>query len=87
LLIGLDLLGIAASSGSACTAGSLDASHVLLAIGRTQELARASLRLSLSSFTTDEEVDYVLESLPKVISRLREASTLFAQAEGGVKKV
>ncbi len=77
LLLLLDMNGIAASSGSACTSGSLDPSHVLLAIGLPHEIAHGSLRLTLSEFTTDEEVDYVLEKLPQIVERLREMSPLY----------
>lgn len=81
ILLMLDLNGISASSGSACTSGSLDPSHVLLAMGLTHEVAHGSLRLSLSEFTTEEEIDYVLELLPKVVARLRAMSPLYR--EGG----
>ena len=77
ILLMLDLNGIAASSGSACTSGSLDPSHVLLAMGLPHEVAHGSLRLTLSEFTTDEDVDYVLELLPKIIERLRAMSPLY----------
>jgi cysteine desulfurase len=84
LLLSLDLAGIAASSGSACTSGSLDPSHVLLAIGLSHEIAHGSLRLSLGAFNTDEDVDYVLEQLPIITDRLRAMSPLFQQTKGGV---
>ena len=77
LLLRLDLAGVAASSGSACTSGSLDPSHVLLAIGLPHEIAHGSLRLSLSDNTTQEEVDYVLSVLPGIISQLRDMSPLY----------
>ncbi|MDL2234726.1 cysteine desulfurase NifS [Christensenellaceae bacterium OttesenSCG-928-L17] len=77
LLLMLDMNGIAGSSGSACTSGSLDPSHVLLAIGLPHETAHGSLRLSLSELNTKEEVDYVLDVLPKVVQRLREMSPLY----------
>ena len=73
----LDINGIAASSGSACTSGSLDPSHVLLAMGLPHEIAHGSLRLSISDMTTDEEVDYVLDVLVKIVGRLREMSPLY----------
>ena len=79
LLLRLDLAGIAGSSGSACTSGSLDPSHVLLAIGLPHEIAHGSLRLSLGTETTDEEVDYVLEKLPEIVSILRAMSPLNAE--------
>ena len=81
LLLALDLEGIAASSGSACTSGSLDPSHVLLAMGLTHEIAHGSLRLSLGDFNTDADVDHVLEVLPKIVSRLRAMSPLFDDAK------
>ena len=77
LLLRLDLAGVAASSGSACTSGSLDPSHVLLAIGLPHEIAHGSLRLSLSDTTTQEEVDYVLSVLPGIIDYLRDMSPLY----------
>ena len=79
LLLRLDLAGIAGSSGSACTSGSLAPSHVLLAIGLPHEIAHGSLRLSLGTETTDEEVDYVLEKLPEIVSILRAMSPLNAE--------
>ena len=78
LLLRLDLAGIAASSGSACTSGSLDPSHVLLAIGLPHEIAHGSLRLSLSDATTREEVDEVLRVLPGIVENLRAMSPLYA---------
>ena len=78
LLLRLDLAGIAASSGSACTSGSLDPSHVLLAIGLPHEIAHGSLRFSLSDTTTQEEVDYVLNTLPGIVEVLRSMSPLYA---------
>ncbi|MPQ32024.1 cysteine desulfurase NifS [Clostridium estertheticum] len=77
ILLMLDAKGIAASSGSACTSGSLDPSHVLLAIGLIHEIAHGSLRLTIGDATTEEEVDYVLETVPKVIQRLRDMSPLY----------
>lgn len=77
LLLLLDMNGICASSGSACTSGSLDPSHVLLAIGLKHEVAHGSLRLSLSEENTDEDVDYILETLPGIVTRLREMSPLW----------
>ncbi|MGI6173228.1 MAG: cysteine desulfurase NifS [Christensenellales bacterium] len=76
LLLALDLKGIAASSGSACTSGSLDPSHVLLAIGLPHEIAHGSLRFSLSEENTMEEVEYVIESLKEIVLRLRAMSPL-----------
>ncbi len=77
MLILLDGAGICASSGSACTSGSLDPSHVLLAIGRPHEIAHGSLRVTLSEETTKEELDYVVETLKKIIERLRNMSPLY----------
>ena len=77
LLLMLDMHGICASSGSDCTSGSLDPSHVLLAIGLPHEIAHGSLRISLSDDNTEEEVDYIIEILPKIIDRLRQMSPLW----------
>ncbi len=77
LLIMLDMEGICGSSGSACTSGSLDPSHVLLAIGLPHEIAHGSLRLTLSEETTREELDYVVESIRKIVERLRNMSPLY----------
>ncbi len=77
LLLSLDLKGIAASSGSACTSGSLDPSHVLLAIGLPHEIAHGSLRLSLSEENTMEEVEYVITTLKEIVDRLRAMSPLY----------
>jgi len=74
LLLRLDALGIGASSGSACTSGSLEPSHVLLAIGLPHEIAHGSLRLTLGKDTSEEDIDYVLENLPKVVESLRAMS-------------
>ena len=76
LLLSLDLKGIAASSGSACTSGSLDPSHVLLAIGLPHEVAHGSLRVTIGDDTTQEEIDYFLRELPPIIERLRAMSPL-----------
>ena len=77
ILLSLDFEGICASSGSACTSGSLDPSHVLLAIGLPHELAHGSLRLTLGDGSTEEDVDYVLEVVPPIIQRLRDMSPLW----------
>lgn len=77
LLLNLDLKGICASSGSACTSGSLDPSHVLLAIGLPHEIAHGSLRISIGKYNTKEEIDYVVESLVEIVKRLREMSPLW----------
>lgn len=83
LLIMLDMEGICGSSGSACTSGSLDPSHVLLAIGLPHEIAHGSLRLTLSEETTREEIDFVIEAIKKIVERLRSMSPLY---EDFVKK-
>lgn len=77
LLLMLDQAGICASSGSACTSGSLDPSHVLLALGLTHEVAHGSLRLTISEDTTDEDIDYILDKLPPIVERLRNMSPLW----------
>jgi len=79
LLLRLDMAGICASSGSACTSGSLDPSHVLLAIGLPHEIAHGSLRLSLCETNTEEEIDYILEQVPQVVRTLREMSPVWAR--------
>lgn len=86
LLLLLDAKGIYASSGSACTSGSLDPSHVLLAIGRPHEIAHGSLRLSLSEENTEEEVDYMLTEIPKVVEYLRNMSPLWRDKVNGKKE-
>ena len=83
LLLLLDSKGIAASSGSACTSGSLDPSHVLLALGRPHEVAHGSLRLSLSEYNKPEEIDYILEVLPGIIQYLRDMSPVWDELEKG----
>lgn len=77
LLLSLDLKGIAASSGSACTSGSLDPSHVLLAIGLPHEIAHGSVRLTFSTETTEEDGDYIIETLPPIVDKLRAMSPLW----------
>ena len=83
LLLLLDAKGICASSGSACTSGSLDPSHVLLAIGRPHEVAHGSLRLSLSEWNTEEEVDYMLQAIPEVVEYLRGMSPVWQDLVNG----
>ena len=78
LLLRLDLAGICASSGSACTSGSLDPSHVLLALGMPHEIAHGSLRLSLCEYNTMEEVEYILQQVPEVVRTLREMSPVWS---------
>lgn len=85
LLLLLDAKGVAASSGSACTSGSLDPSHVLLALGLPHEVAHGSLRLSLSEYNTMEEMDYILKVVPEVVSYLRDISPVWEDLEKGVK--
>ncbi len=82
ILLSLDMMGIAGSSGSACTSGSLDPSHVLMAIGLGHDIAHGSLRLTIGDFTTEDDIDYVLEQLPPIIDRLRRMSPLYEQAKG-----
>ena len=77
ILLMLDINGIAASSGSACTSGSLDPSHVLLAMGMPHETAHGSLRLTLGDDTTEDDIDYVLEVLPEIVVKLRKMSPLY----------
>ncbi len=83
LLLLLDAKGICASSGSACTAGSLDPSHVLLALGLPHEVAHGSLRLSLSEYNTEKEIDYIIEEVPKVVEYLRSISPVWEELEKG----
>lgn len=82
LLLSLDMVGIAASSGSACTSGSLDPSHVLLSIGLPHEIAHGSLRLSLGDFNTEDEIDYVVDKLVTIVDRLRQMSPLYDRIKG-----
>ena len=77
MLLNLDLMGIAGSTGSACTSSALEPSHVLLALGLSPEVAHASLRLTLGSETTAGDVDYVLEVLPGIVKKLRLMSPLY----------
>lgn len=86
LLLLLDAKGICASSGSACTSGSLDPSHVLLSIGRVHEIAHGSLRLSLDENTTENEVEYIIQSVREVVEYLREMSPLWQDKISGRKK-
>ena len=84
LLLSLDMVGVAGSSGSACTSGSLDPSHVLLSIGLPHEIAHGSLRLSLGLANTEEEVDYVVDQLTGIVDRLRMMSPLYDKVQGGI---
>ena len=86
LLLLLDMKGVAASSGSACTSGSLDPSHVLLAIGRIHDVAHGSLRLSLSEYTTDEEIDHILKVVPEVVAYLRSISPVWRDLQVGKRE-
>ena len=81
MILSLDNIGISASSGSACSSGSLDPSHVLMAIGLPHEVAHGSVRLSLNECNTQDDVNYILEELPKVINRLRSMSPLWEEKE------
>ena len=83
LLLLLDMKGVQASSGSACTSGSLDPSHVLLAIGRVHDVAHGSLRLSLCAYNTAEEVDHILEVVPQVVQYLRNISPVWRDLQTG----
>ena len=85
LLLLLDAKGICASSGSACTSGSLDPSHVLLSLGLPHEVAHGSLRLSLSEYNTEEEMDYIIAEVPKVVEYLRSISPVWEALEKGEK--
>ena len=86
LLLLLDYKGVSASSGSACTSGSLDPSHVLLAIGRVHDVAHGSLRLSLCEYNTDEEVDHILNVVPEVVSYLRNMSPVWRDLQTGKRE-
>lgn len=87
LLLLLDANGICASSGSACTSGSLDPSHVLLALGLPHEVAHGSMRLTISDETTDEDIDYILETVPKVVERIRAMSPLWEDIRNGGENI
>jgi len=86
LLLLLDYKGVSASSGSACTSGSLDPSHVLLAIGRVHDVAHGSLRLSLCEYNTDEEVDHILTVVPEVVAYLRNMSPVWRDLQTGKRE-
>ncbi len=86
LLLLLDMKGVCASSGSACTSGSLDPSHVLLAIGRIHDVAHGSLRLSLSEYNTEEEVDHILKVVPEVVQYLRNMSPVWRDLQVGKRQ-
>ena len=86
LLLYLDAMGVCASSGSACTSGSLDPSHVLLAIGRVHDVAHGSLRLSVCHYNTDEEIDHILQCVPAVVERLRQMSPVWRDLQNGERE-
>ena len=86
LLLYLDAKGVCASSGSACTSGSLDPSHVLLAIGRVHDVAHGSLRLSLCHYNTEEEVDHILKVVPEVVQLLRNMSPVWRDLQAGKRE-
>ena len=87
LLLMLDMKGIAASSGSACTSGSLDPSHVLLAIGLSHEIAHGSLRITFGKDNTHADIDILLNELPEIVGRLREMSPLYEKVKRGKQYV
>lgn len=87
ILLGLDLRGICASSGSACTTGSLDPSHVLLSLGLCHEVAHGSLRLTISDWTSEEDVDHIIASVKEVIERTRNMSPLWEDIQKGKKEI
>ena len=86
LLLMLDAQGVSASSGSACTSGSLDPSHVLLAIGRVHDVAHGSLRLSISEYNPDEEIDHILQVVPQVVQYLRNMSPVWRDLQTGKRQ-
>lgn len=87
LLLGLDMASVCASSGSACTTGSLDPSHVLLALGLSHEVAHGSLRITISDWTTPEEVDHIIDSVKAVVTRTRDISPLWEDIQKGRKTI
>ena len=86
LLLLLDKNGICASSGSACTSGSLDPSHVLLSLGIPHELAHGSLRLSIGEYNTMEEMEYIIETVPKTVQYLRDMSPVWDELQKGTRQ-
>ena len=86
LLLYLDAMGVCASSGSACTSGSLDPSHVLLAIGRVHDVAHGSLRLSVCHNNTEEEIDHILKEVPEVVALLRSMSPVWRDLQTGKRE-
>ena len=87
LLLSLDMLGVAASSGSACTSGSLEPSHVLTAMGLPPESSHGSLRFSLGKSNTEEDIDFIIEKLPPIVERMRSMSPLWNEAEKSGKYI
>ena len=85
-MLHLDARGICASSGSACTSGSLDPSHVLLALGLPHEIAHGSLRISLSEYNTEEDADAIIKAVPEVVKLLRDMSPVWDELEKGQRK-
>jgi cysteine desulfurase len=85
LLLLLDAKGVAASSGSACTSGSLDPSHVLLALGLPHDVAHGSLRLSIGEHNTEDEIDHIISVVPQVVDYLRQMSPIWDELEKGEK--
>jgi len=86
LLLLLDYKGVSASSGSACTSGSLDPSHVLLAIGRIHDVAHGSLRLSICEYNTEEEIDHIIKVVPEVVQQLRNMSPVWRDLQTGKRE-
>ena len=86
MLLLLDAKGVCASSGSACTSGSLDPSHVLLSLGLPHEVAHGSLRLSIGEYNTMEEIDHIIKVVPEVVAYLRDISPVWEELENGTKK-
>jgi len=87
LLLNLDMLGVAASSGSACTSGSLEPSHVLIAMGLSHEMSHGSVRFSLGRSTTEEDIDLVIEKMPPIVERMRSMSPLYSTEKGGAADI
>jgi cysteine desulfurase len=86
LLLNLDMEGIAASSGSACTSGSLAPSHVLMAMGIPHEVAHGSVRMTLGRYTEDADVERVLDVMPRIVEKLRAMSPIYVKTECGIKE-
>ena len=86
LLLNLDMVGIAASSGSACTSGSLEPSHVLMALGMSHEVAHGSVRMTLGRYTTRADIDRVLDVMPGIVAKLREMSPVYEKTACPIKE-